>query len=152
MTQWLIQCFPWDAPTPERVRQPIITARNEVGARLYFHRHLWFCSRGGGWWLVPGVSGLVMGGGVVSQHALQVSRPTPKREAYGDLRGGQQAHTQGGSWGGSGQGVWRPPVTATAAGGTHPTGMHSCFVNFLLKTAWKWKDYYRSGRIPGDPP
>ena len=24
-------------------------------------------------------------------------------------------------------GVWRPPVTATAAGGTHPTGMHSCF-------------------------
>ena len=25
----------------------IITARNEVGARLYFHRHLWFCPRGG---------------------------------------------------------------------------------------------------------
>ena len=23
-------------------------------------------------------------------------------------------------------GVWRPPMTATAAGGTHPTGMHSC--------------------------
>ena len=22
---------------------------------------------------------------------------------------------------------WRPPQTATAAGGTHPTGMHSCF-------------------------
>ena len=21
---------------------------------------------------------------------------------------------------------WRPPRTATAAGGTHPTGMHSC--------------------------
>ena len=21
---------------------------------------------------------------------------------------------------------WRPPQTATAAGGTHPTGMHSC--------------------------
>ena len=25
----------------------------------------------------------------------------------------------GGAW-------WRPPKTATAAGGTHPTGMHSC--------------------------
>ena len=25
----------------------------------------------------------------------------------------------GGAW-------WRPPPTATAAGGTHPTGMHSC--------------------------
>ena len=24
------------------------------------------------------------------------------------------------------QGVWRPPLTATVAGGTHPTGMHSC--------------------------
>ena len=27
---------------------------------------------------------------------------------------------RGGAW-------WRPP-TATAAGGTHPTGMHSCYV------------------------
>ena len=27
----------------------------------------------------------------------------------------------GGSW-------WRPPGTATAAGGTHPTRMHSCFI------------------------
>ena len=26
----------------------IITARNEVGARFYFHRRLWFCPRGGG--------------------------------------------------------------------------------------------------------
>ena len=26
---------------------------------------------------------------------------------------------RGGAW-------WRPPQTATAAGGTHPTGMHSC--------------------------
>ena len=25
-------------------------------------------------------------------------------------------------------GVWRLPVMATAAGGTHPTGMHSCFI------------------------
>ena len=27
-------------------------------------------------------------------------------------------------------GGWRPPMTATAAGGTHPTGMHCCFVFF----------------------
>ena len=36
-------------------------------------------------------------------------------------------------------GVWSrgmpggdPPGTATAAGGTHPTGMHSCLLNFFL--------------------
>ena len=63
--------------------------------------------------------------GVVSQHALHGG-------------GGLQAHTQGEAEG-SGQGglqarrgfpacteADRPPWTATAAGGTHPTGMHSC--------------------------
>ena len=33
----------------------------------------------------------------------------------------------------------RPRHTATAADGTHPTGMHSCLPIFLQKTAWKWK-------------
>ena len=33
------------------------------------------------------------------------------------LRGG--VCSPGGTW-------WRPPRTVTAAGGTHPTGMHSC--------------------------
>ena len=28
--------------------------------------------------------------------------------------------------GGGGCAWWRPPGTATAVGGTHPTGMHSC--------------------------
>ena len=28
---------------------------------------------------------------------------------------------------------WRPPRTATAAGGTHPTGMHSCIKVKLYK-------------------
>ena len=28
-----------------------------------------------------------------------------------------------------------PPEMATAAGGTHPTGMHSCFAKFLPQTA-----------------
>ena len=41
--------------------------------------------------------------------------------------------TPGGDWSGEGVpgpgGTWwaPPPVTATAAGDTHPTGMHSCF-------------------------
>ena len=33
------------------------------------------------------------------------------------------AWSQGGAW-------WRPPGTATAAGDTHPTGMHSCSIWF----------------------
>ena len=39
--------------------------------------------------------------------------------------------SQGGTWSrGAGPGGvwWRPPQTPTAAGGTHPTGMHSCIV------------------------
>ena len=28
----------------------------------------------------------------------------------------------------SGGGWWRPPGTAAAASGTHPTGMHSCLL------------------------
>ena len=77
-----------------------------------------------------------------------VSRPTPR----GKLRvwlGCLQAHTQGGSWGvwpeggvyspgGVSQHALRqtPQQTATAAGGTHPTGMHPCFnliYNYLRK-------------------
>ena len=34
----------------------------------------------------------------------------------------------GGAW--SGGTWWRPPGMATAAGGMHPTGMHSCFSRF----------------------
>ena len=145
-----------------------ITARNEVGARLCFYMCLWFCSQGGqypsmhcrwypsmpcsrslkgrGWYpsmpcTFPGphpggkLRGIWLVGGV--------SRPTPKGEVERDLaRRGLQAHTQGGSWGGSSQGGlqahtragvypsmhWgRTPLMATAAVGTHPTGMHSCF-------------------------
>ena len=43
------------------------------------------------------------------------SRPTPKGEVEGDLAGGACS-----------EGCGDPPVMATAAGGTHPTGMHSC--------------------------
>ena len=75
------------------------------------------------------------------------SRPTAKGEIEGDQI---HAHTQGGNLGGSDpgphpRGKFRgirsrptpkgeiqgdedqtPPTTTTAAGGTHPTGMHSC--------------------------
>ena len=63
---------------------------------------------------------------------------------------GLQAHTQGGSWGvwpGGGLqthtqgGVSQHALrqAATAVGGTHPTGMHSCFIlhygiNFVIKS------------------
>ena len=64
--------------------------------------------------------------GMVSQHALHVSRPTPKGEAEGSGwgAGGLQAHTQWGSWGrssspqpGGSWGVWLGGVSRTT-----PTG------------------------------
>ena len=64
-----------------------------------------------------GVSRPTPGGGV--------SRPTP--------RGGLQAHTQGGVSRPTPRGCvsqhalrQTPPWTATAMGGTHPTGLYSC--------------------------
>ena len=67
--------------------------------------------------------------GGVSQHALQVSRPTPKGEVEGDLARGVPVLGGGGEVPAPGGcvGCGDPPVTATAAGGTHPTGMHSCY-------------------------
>ena len=47
---------------------------------------------------------LVLGGGLLRWGAWSRGVPGP-----------------GGAW-------WRPPLTATAAGGTHPTGMHLLFV------------------------
>ena len=65
-------------------------------------------------------------GGVLSQHALQEGCLLPggawsRGAALGGVPGLGGACSQGVcSW-------WRPPPrTATAAGGTHPTGMHSC--------------------------
>ena len=95
-------------------------------------------------------------GGRLGGLARGVSRPRPRGEVGGSgwgsrlTPGGVQAHTQGGvGW------VSRPtpgdvqaqaqrgciptcteadspppPQTATAAGGTHPTGMHSCHTVF----------------------
>ena len=111
------------------------------------------CIAGG----IPACLAVGLQGGVVSQHALQVSRPTPRGEVEGDLvRGvsrptpkgevegdlarGVSRPTPGGvcSWDGP-RGAWSggglcgdPSGMATAAGGTHPTGMHSCF--YLIVT------------------
>ena len=71
---------------------------------------------------------------MVSQHTLQVSRPTPKSEVEGiwsrpSAKGEVEGDLPGGAC--SRGGVWRPQQqTATVADGTHPTGMHSYDVLF----------------------
>ena len=77
--------------------------------------------------------------GVVSQHALQLLSQHALQQVSGGVSrhtpgGGLQAHTQGGPQAHNQEGgipacteADTPPPTATAAGGTHPTGMHSCF-------------------------
>ena len=77
--------------------------------------------------------------------------PHPGGCLGGSGQGGLQAHTwgvpgPGGSaprglpgpgWGEVGCGD--PPGTATAAGGTHPTGMHSCLYQFCPHEGWNLK-------------
>ena len=104
---------------------------------------------------VPGPKGGALSGrGLVPACLAAFQAHTQGGSLGGSGQGGPQAHIQGGSWGGSGpgphprgklRGIWsRPtpkgevegdlvqaqpppfPVTATAAAGTHPTGMHSC--------------------------
>ena len=92
-------------PNPRRwwgFAQPI-TVRNVVAARLWFHRYLSFCSRGGG--------------GCVPQHALgripRADYPLGRYPSRVDtLPPGKHP---------------RPHPAATAADGTHPSGMHSWF-------------------------
>ena len=64
------------------------------------------CSRGS----APG--GCLLPGG-----SAPVGVPAPRGVC--SWRGG--ACSRGGAW-------WRPPRTTTAAGGTHPTAVHSCFL------------------------
>ena len=78
-------------------------------------RWLWFCSQGGGGCLVRGVPA---SGGRCPVLGGACSRGVWSR---GVCSGGGGVWSLGGAW-------WRPPRTATAAGGTHPTGMHSCYV------------------------
>ena len=69
---------------------------------------------------VPGPGGPGPGGGGAwSWDGRIFSRPTTK----GEVEGIWSRHTLKGEVEGNWPG---PPPTATAAGGTHPTGMHSC--------------------------
>ena len=68
----------------------------------------------------------------------------------GLLRGGAWSwgvSALGGAW-------WRPPGTATAAGGTHPTGMHSCFIGLSenLKTILYRRSLLRQILVPPPKP
>ena len=65
------------------------------------------------------VEGSGLGGG-------GVSRPTPRGKLRGLAWGVLQAHTQGGIPACTEADT--PHQMATAAGGTHPTGMHSCLI------------------------
>ena len=96
---------------------------------------------GGGWgvWRGRGVPQAHTWEGRLMGLAGRVSRPTPT--GGGRLRG-----LAGGSPGPNPEGcipAWlrqdTPQQTATAWGGTHPTGKHSCFARFLPKTVWKCK-------------
>ena len=183
----------------------IFTARKRNLRRLCFYRCLSFCPQGRGCYPSMPCS-RSPGDGVLSQHALQVSRPTPGGGSSGGCgQGGLQAHTQGGSWGDLARGVSRPtpkgevegiclggvsrptpkgklrgiclggvsrptpggspgphlvgvypsmhwgrplPIpTATAAGGTHPTGMHSCCHFYGIDSShwqlfWSFNTFY----------
>ena len=74
---------------------------------------------------VKGVPGPVPGPGGAWSGGVPAPRVCACSQGVCLLLG--RAWSKGGAW-------WRPPRTATAAGGMHPTGMHSCFVNILPKT------------------
>ena len=80
----------------------IFTADKGSLRRLCFYTCLSFCPWEGAW--SRGGSRLTPKGEVGGVS----SRPTPKGEVEGELA--------------------RPPPMATAVGGTHPTGMHSCCI------------------------
>ena len=84
----------------------VITARNEVGARLCFYTCLWFCSEGGD---LPQC--------MVRYNPPGADTPSPGSRPHGSRHPG--AHTPPGAvhTGRYGQQV----------GGAHPTGMHSCY-------------------------
>ena len=106
------------ASFPPEGNEIFLPPANEVWGRVICLQAC-VCPQGG--CLLPGG---VCSGGVCSQEGCLfwggrgVSAPggmgvsAPGGLLRGDVRGG--------TW-------WRPPTTATAAGATHSTGMHSCF-------------------------
>ena len=103
-----------------------------VYATAYYRPQRWYpsmpCSRSPGGWnpsMPCRFPGPHPGGKFRGIWPGGVSRPTPKGEVQGDLvRGGLQAHTRGSIP----ACTEADPPTATAVGGTHPIGMHSCFL------------------------
>ena len=76
-------------------------------------------------YIFTGVCDSVHGGGGCSRGCL-VRGPAPGGRGVCSCGGSAPRGVpgpRGGAW-------WRPPGTATAAGGTHPTGMHSCLIKF----------------------
>ena len=71
-------------------------------------------------YVFTGVCDSVQAGGWVSQHALQVSRPTPGGEVEGSGLGGLQAHTQGGNCGVCPGGSPGPHSGEGGSPGLHP--------------------------------
>ena len=74
---------------------------------------------------------------MLSQHALQMVTQHALQQVSGGVPGpggGGSAPRGGLLWGGSAPGEGGGPGTATTAGCTHPTGMHSCsfVVSFAL--------------------
>ena len=138
----------------------IITARKRSLRRLCFYRCVCHSVHMGGGGAIPacitgGIPACLAAGlwgeGVVSEHALQVSRPTPKGKFRGIWLGGSpgphprgklrgiwsrptakgeiegdlvQAHSQGGSLGGSGWGV--PAPRGCLGGGAYFRDSYCC--------------------------
>ena len=109
----------------------VVTVPNVVAARLCFHRRLSFCSQEGG----GGVSQHVLGRHPQADTSLSADTPL-----WADTPSGQTplwADTPLGRHPRADTPPGRPPCpvharihtppAATAADGTHPTGMHSCF-------------------------
>ena len=101
------------------------------------------------------VSGV--GGRLVSQHALQVSRPTAKGEVEGDLaKGGVPAPGEGAC---SGGGVWRPPPRDGYCCGRYASYwnafLFTTVVNdlyFQLLRIYAWICLFRDGALKRSKP
>ena len=155
----LIQRSRWNSrlwvPEIRHVCYAIFTAHNEVGARLCFYVSVILFT--GGWGGIPAC----IAGGIPPCLAAALQRGIKACLA------GFQAHTQGGSWGVWLGGFSRPTPgrspgphpgglqahtqgcvadlpMATAAGGMHPTGMHSCIINSIPLLHFGWSKTHRN--------
>ena len=82
-------------------------------------------TQGGSWGVWPW--------GGLQAHTQGVSRPTPTGGSLGPHPGGSLGpHREGVCIPACTEAGPLPPWTAAAAGGTHPTGMHSCLYCFLF--------------------